>query len=430
MLDWSIGKTIQKRFTITDVKSGGMAWLFIAEDKFTARTVAIKTPRVSDDGALDAFQNEVRVILSIKRAPFLINAYEAIYIEGRPCLIMEYIEGGSMRDQIGQLSVESSLDYSLQTCAGLMILHDFFGIIHGDLKPENLLLTRKGIIRITDFGLGSLFQPKTMGGFKQDSAPERGVAGGSYPYMAPELWNGAGLSRSSDVYAFGMILWELLVGGLPMSGGADAWYRYHANMNPECPSHFNSCLSTEIDEIVAECLQKDPSRRASSFHTLLEQLESSFEHLLGKKWKTNDDEQAASTQLPQELPLEDRLQRAIMLYRERQTDSAIEELGIVLSLNPRVAEAWLYLGNSLALKKRHEEAIQAFEQAAGLAPGEAIPVTNMGNSYMALGRYADAVETYTVALRLDPSDRVAAGNLPVAQMLAEHTRAGGIIERF
>lgn len=290
---WEVGTTIENRYEIREVRGGGMGILYVVYDHDIQRLMAVKTPRseyLSDIRDVELFLHEAKVMLSVKGSDRVVTAYFVKYIRGIPCLFMEYIEGGNLRNLIGNLDMMSALHLSIQFCYGMLYLHDFMGIVHRDIKPENILITKEGFVKITDFGFGDFFWPKFIGIKRnQDSEAESQYIAGTYPYMPPEQWIGQHTGKWSDIYSFGIVLYEMLTGHLPFFGQSRTeWRQLHMQATPVRLSKIISTIPTDIDILVTSCLEKDFSRRPHDFFDIVKVLERIYIQITGKEFSLSD----------------------------------------------------------------------------------------------------------------------------------------------
>jgi serine/threonine-protein kinase len=238
---------------------GGMGEVYRADDLKLGQPVALKflPDRLSSDRALlDRFFAEVRTARSVAH-PNVCRVYDIGDVEGRHFLSMEYVDGedlASLLRRIGRLPQDKALELSRQLCAGLAAAHDR-GILHRDLKPANVMVDGRGRARIMDFGLAV-------------AAAESGTpaeTGGTPAYMAPEQFEGRGASVRSDLYALGLVLYELHTGKRAFDAGNVADYRRkHADQTPTSPSALVSEMDPAVERAILRCIEKDPGARPSS----------------------------------------------------------------------------------------------------------------------------------------------------------------------
>ena len=251
------GAMLAGRYRVTGrIGRGGMGEVYRADDLRLGQQVALKF--LPDDLAHDAmrlaqFHNEVRLARQVSH-PNVCRVYDIGEDAGHTFLSMEYIDGedlGSLLRRIGRLPADKALELSRQLCAGLAAAHER-GVIHRDLKPANLMIDGEGRLRITDFGIAAL----TSAG-----SPSAGTPG----YMAPELLAGAPAMVRSDLYALGLVLYELFTGKKAFAQGSLAEIvRAQQDTQPTAPSAYVRDFDPVIERAILRCLQREPSERPAS----------------------------------------------------------------------------------------------------------------------------------------------------------------------
>jgi serine/threonine-protein kinase len=240
---------------------GGMGEVYRAEDLTLGQPVALKflpDEVAHDSDRLARFRQEVRVARQVSH-PNVCRVYDIGEADGQPFISMEYVDGedlASLLRRIGRLPSAKATELARQVCAGLAAAHDR-GVLHRDLKPANVMIDERGRARIADFGLAGI------AGAEGDR--ERGVIMGTPGYMAPEQFAGQGSSTRSDVYALGLVLYELFTGQpahavAKAGGGIDV---ARADASPS-PSTIVADLDPAIERVILRCLEHDPARRPSS----------------------------------------------------------------------------------------------------------------------------------------------------------------------
>ncbi|HEY7912089.1 MAG TPA: tetratricopeptide repeat protein [Blastocatellia bacterium] len=200
---------------------GGMGEVYRAEDLSLLRTVAIKVmPRhaLPVPAAEARFLREARAASAINH-PNIVTIFEIGETDQHAYIVMEYVRGCSLRDQIaaGSLTAETILAISIQICEGLEEAHAR-GVIHRDIKPENILITDRGQVKLVDFGLAKTLEKSSLGDTLVQSLTESGAVMGTLSYMSPEQLRGEELDERTDIFSFGIVLFEMVTGKLPFKG--------------------------------------------------------------------------------------------------------------------------------------------------------------------------------------------------------------------
>jgi serine/threonine-protein kinase len=254
------GAMLGERYRIVGLLGkGGMGEVYRADDLKLGQAVALKfLPKaVSGDEALLArFHAEVRLARQVSH-PNVCRIYDIGEIEGRHFLSMEYVDGedlASLLKRIGHLPVEKAVEIARQLCAGLHAAHEK-GVLHRDLKPANVMLDGRGRVRITDFGLA----------VAADEAASVGEVSGTPAYMAPEQLQGKPASVRSDLYALGLVLYEVATGKRAFDAPTLAeMRRKHEQETPTAPSNVLAGFDPAVERVILRCLEKDPRARPSS----------------------------------------------------------------------------------------------------------------------------------------------------------------------
>jgi serine/threonine-protein kinase len=251
---------------IRSLASGGMARVLLAEDLRLQRQVAIKIihPHLAEDPSfLERFAREAVLAANLNH-PNLVNIFDQGTDLGSPYLVMEYVAGRTLRDvlnEFGAIPEAKAMAILEQVLQGLDAAHRA-GIVHRDIKPENVLLADDGRIKLSDFGLA-----------RPVAATAQSQLIGTAAYLAPELVTRGQSDKRVDVYAVGILTYELLTSRQPFVGQSPAQVAaLHATSRVPAPSLVHSGVSPEVDELVLWCTQSDPENRPENAFELLEQL--------------------------------------------------------------------------------------------------------------------------------------------------------------
>ena len=249
---------------IRPLAQGGMARVFLAEDTRLQRQVAVKLihPHLaSDHSFLERFQREAVLAANLNH-PNLVNVFDQGSDSGSPFLVMEYVAGRTLRDvlnEFGSIPEAKVVGLLEQVLLGLSAAHRA-GIVHRDIKPENVLLADDGRIKLSDFGLA---RPVSA------SASEQLL--GTAAYIAPETVTAGQADKRADIYAVGILAFELLTSRQPFSGDdASAVAAQHARESVPSPSELLPGLSRQVDELVLWCTEPNPDDRPDDAQELLE----------------------------------------------------------------------------------------------------------------------------------------------------------------
>lgn len=238
---------------------GGMGEVYKAEDLKLQQIVALKflpDAIALDSGMLARFHNEVRIARQVSH-PAVCRVYDIGEEEGRPFLSMEFIDGedlATLLRRIGRLPGDKAIELARQMCAGLAAAHDN-GVLHRDFKPANVMIDGRGRARITDFGLAVV------------SADLHGddVLAGTPAYMAPEQLTGKQATQRSDIYALGLVLYELFTGKRVFEAKSLNELRLlHEQSTPATPSSYVKDMDPLVERVILRCLEKEPHARPGS----------------------------------------------------------------------------------------------------------------------------------------------------------------------
>jgi serine/threonine protein kinase len=252
-----IGQKISQYRIIERIGSGGMGTVYKAEDLTLKRTVAIKVIKPSHQDphiANKRFLREAQAISQIDH-PNVITVFEVIQKGAANFLVMQYAPGTTLRDRLDKnaLTAADTLRIASEVAGGLQAAHDV-GVVHRDIKPENIVVEESGGAKVLDFGVARLVDRSTL--------TRRGKIIGTLPYMAPEQIKGDFADATTDVYALGVVLYEMLTGRLPFEDTDEAAMFYKVmNVDPEPVTTLVPDLPAGIDEIVLKALAKKSGDR-------------------------------------------------------------------------------------------------------------------------------------------------------------------------
>jgi eukaryotic-like serine/threonine-protein kinase len=248
---------------------GGMATVYAAEDLTLGRKVAIKVlaeQYAEDEQFVERFRREAKAAASLNH-PNIVAIYDRGEAEGTYYIAMEHLEGRTLKDVIretGPMAADAAIEYALQALSALGFAHEH-GVIHRDVKPQNMLLARDGRIKVTDFGIARA---------GASDMTEVGSIVGTAQYLAPEQARGQTVGPQADIYSLGVVLYELLTGRVPFEGdSAVAIAMKHVSEEPLPPSRLVPSIPPGVEQVVLRALAKDPRMRYPSAASMADDLE-------------------------------------------------------------------------------------------------------------------------------------------------------------
>jgi eukaryotic-like serine/threonine-protein kinase len=274
-----VGELIAGRYELEKlVGSGGMSNVFRAHDRLLERTVALKILHeqyTRDDDYVERFRREARAVAKLAH-PNIVTVIDRGEQDGRQFIVFEYVEGPNLKDltRDGPLEVRAAIDLTLQVARALSFAHER-GLVHRDVKPQNVLLNDDGQAKVTDFGIARSLDVQGV--------TQTGTVLGTSDYIAPEQARGQRVDPKTDIYSLGAVLYELLVGDVPFSGdNFVAVAMRHVNEpvpsvledRPDCPAR--------LDLAIQRAMAKDPDDRFESMDDFAAELEACLAELDGR----------------------------------------------------------------------------------------------------------------------------------------------------
>jgi len=267
-----VGEVIADRYELQElVGSGGMSTVYRAYDRDLQRTVAVKVLHsryADDDEYTERFRREARMAAQLSH-PGVVLVIERGDHGDRPYIVFEYVEGENLKqlvDREGPLPVERALELAIQVARGLSVAHGK-GLVHRDVKPQNILLNGSGQAKVTDFGIARSLE-------MQGGVTQTGAVLGTSDYLSPEQAQGGRVSESSDVYSLGVVLYEMLTGELPFAGdNFVAVAMQHINQPAPWVTERRPDVPVRLESAVARALAKDPRERFATMAEFCGELE-------------------------------------------------------------------------------------------------------------------------------------------------------------
>ncbi len=261
------GKIIDGRYEIIEeVGRGGMAIVYLAKCMVLNRYVGIKVlrPEYRDDAEfIKRFKIEAQSAGSLSH-PNVVSIYDVGNEDDIEYIVMEYVEGITLKQYLstkGVLQWKEAVDYASQICSGLEHAHKK-GIVHKDIKPENIIITKEGILKITDFGIAKALNQGTIA--------TGGLTMGSVHYFSPEQARGGFTDAKTDLYSLGILLYEMVAGKLPFEGdSAISVAMQHLEKPPVRPSIYNPSIPRSLEAVILKAMKKEQTERYQSATQML-----------------------------------------------------------------------------------------------------------------------------------------------------------------
>jgi serine/threonine protein kinase/Tfp pilus assembly protein PilF len=448
----SIGSLIGEQYEVRGILGGegksGMGIVYVCYDRYARQTYALKTFQdryLYSEKARERFRKEALAWVLLDAHPNIVQAVGVEALDNRLFIVLEYVEPdeagrNTLTQHLGSISTIQAVEWAIQFCDGMAYAASQGVTPHRDIKPDNIMISRDGTLKITDFGLAGLWEG-FLCSMDIDFSRVPSMAGTS-PWMAPEQFDGSSDLRS-DIYSFGVIMYQMANrGGLPFTSESVDGYR-RAHSEARVPR-----LKSRLFPIISRCLKKSPEDRYGDFHSLRSDLARLYRSLTGVwppappcriepgVWEYNNRGLA--------LYNVGQVDKAILVYRKAlmvdpvfarqhrarmaivhnnlgvaydangQADMAIYEYREALRLNPCLADAHNNLGTALRAKGLLGEAISEYREALRLKPDSAMAHHNLGLSYACEGELDLAIREYREAIRLKPGLVEARVNLGLA----------------
>ena len=400
---------------------GGFSVVYLVYSRDTRSVYALKTLRdeyLEDRETRDQFRKEAKVWVDLERNPYVVRANFIEELAGRLYIGMEYIEPNeeglnSLEGYLARRPPEllETLRWSIQFCHGMEHAHACGIRCHRDVKPANIMITRDGVVKITDFGFAEVIDRSRARAAtdplmrRRRTLPE--FSGFGTPmYMPPEQFqNAARCDQRSDIYSFGVVLYQMASRGrfpyetkLKASdmhkSAATVWREMHRLHTEAFAVH----LASPLFGVIQRCLQKDPSARYQTFLDLRLEMEPLLKKQGGETVESIRRDNLEAWEL---------YNKAYSLSSLGHLDEAIACYDKVLAVEPDNSDAWNNKGVCLRKQGKLGQALACYDRATEADRRNASAWSNRGNCLYTLGRYAEALEDLDKAVNLDPKNESA-----------------------
>jgi serine/threonine protein kinase len=369
------------------IGSGGMGHVYAARDTELGREVALKVASFDGDNAQARLRREAQHASRLSH-PHICHIYDVGRADGQMFVVMELVQGRSLADLLrtSALPIADARRYAMEIADALAHAHEH-GVTHRDLKSTNVMITPKRGAKVLDFGLARTLDTHQIDALShsQRSLTDEGMIAGTLPYMAPELLRGERGDQRSDIWALGVLLYEMVGGRRPFTGATG--FEVSAGILHQEPHPLPAAVPAAMRAIVQRCLEKDPGKRyqnAADVHVALDQMKGmvTFRPLT----------------IP---PVVKRISRKSLLFLLGLLTAGAVTYGIRTALQSQVVSN-MY-GYSLLEEGALEQALEQFEGVASQSPDDANSWDSLGEGYLANGLPEKALESYSKALALAPN---------------------------
>ncbi len=412
--EFAIGDLIEQRFEVENIRRGAMGVVYIVYDRRRRRHVVLKTflnKYLFDDDAIARFNTEAEIWMRLGNHPNVVGAFDVLPLLGKPHVVAEYVHGGTLRALTGKMSPTEAIDYSIQICRGMQYAVDQAALMHRDLKPDNILVTLDGQAKVTDFGLSKVLPAWQWSEELRDprSAPNRmrttlpnDVLSGTLPYMAPELFEGGSSAGVwTDIYAFGVLLYECLTGRLPFDSPRDeSLIKLIRQGTARDPRTLRPNLAPVLAEIVLRCMARRVAERFERFSEVEAALQRARVVIAGApftvEWPEDDFEAC-----------ERLIERGLAHMRLNEYSEALRCFSDGAELERGRAEVWAHLATTRLKLWQYHEALVAVDEGLRRAVSRSefgLLYTARGAVHTALGQTEKAADAFETGLSYTPND--------------------------
>jgi tetratricopeptide (TPR) repeat protein len=397
---------------------GGMGIVYITYDTTLDERVALKTFYESDawdKDTRDGLKTEANTWIELGFHKNIVKALRIEEIHGKIYIVMEYIGGGDLSKRIEEgLKPKEVLDFAIQICNGMDYAYQKMKMVHRDLKPGNILISdeEETFAKVSDFGTATSIM-STGGGL-------------TLPYASPEQWmewlgHNMKIDTRSDIYSFGMILYEMLIGKIPfIANNVNDLFMMHLKAHPQEPKVVNPYIHEKLNAIVMKCLEKEPSRRYQSFSVLKHELIDFYTEYFDETYYLYEN---TSLSMVGEGAYMNWSNKGVAQMELGNYETAIQCYDKALEMNSWDKVTWLNKSTALLRMGQYENALECSDKALGIDPSYQKALSNKGTILGILGRYNESLQWFGKALRISRLPEILIGMGDVYSNLRNYTKA-------
>jgi serine/threonine protein kinase len=417
VMELSIGSTFAGRYQIIEeLGRGGMGNVYKALDKELGERVALKLlkPEIaSDDRMIERFRNELKFARKITHKN-VCRMFDLSKTEKTPYITMEYVSGEDLKSSLrrmGPLHVGKAIFIAKQVCEGLGEAHKL-GVIHRDLKPQNIMIDKQGYAHIMDFGIARSTKAKGV--------TTSGMMIGTPDYMSPEQVEGKDVDQRADIYAMGVILYEMVTGSTPFHGDTAITIALkHTREKPRDPRELNDQIPVELSRMILKCMEKDKAKRYQKTEELFEGLDK-IEQFIPTTDRVSPVSKPSTARTILRRPKVKKIFVpalviiglaivALVVWRFTPLPEIIGIKGPSMASSP--ADSYIKAANQYWKEKKYPESYGQFSKALEVDPNNLEAQFGLADSLKEQGKLDEAIPEYEKAISLNDEDPRAYGQL-------------------
>ena len=410
------GDTIGNRYRVLRSTAGGLGEVYICicltpgqQNIFALKT--LQTSFHSNTDVINSFRREIDVWVSLGKHANIVQCYHLEIIDNRPYIALEPVLGAAqygpnLRSAIKNrvITAQDALKFGIHVCQGLVYAAEqVSGVVHRDIKPDNILITFDGTAKITDFGLAKIIQDSHSELLTPErisvKEPHLSNMGGTPLYMAPEQWRGEELDQRTDLYALGCVLYEMLTNEMAYTGSTFTEIR-EKHLNAPVPQlQADSSLNIMINPVIRKCMAKRRDERFSSASELFDELLNIYKDSYSTAPPT------IFSLSKEQLSSAETANIGKTFHDLGQYEKALDYLTRSLEIDPANYNAYTLRGGVLFDLGRYEEALEDHKKSVEIKPDHVDAIINCGVTCGAMGQNVVAEEYWERAEKIAPSHR-------------------------
>ncbi len=408
------GDNIGGVYEVHQCLTGGMGNVYLCLDLEKHEPYALKTfhsRTYMDQDVRKTFEREITTWIALENHPNIVRCFSMNIFDGQPFMILEWVScdehrGSDLRSWVewGPLDLRTALEIVIDVARGLAHAQQKQpGIVHCDLKPDNILIDDGRVAKITDFGLARIFQSTPLPVPQDRRAPGRFQAVhadrsivGTPAYMAPEQWRGAALDVRTDLYALGCILYEMVMGHWVFDGSTLTGFRRN-HLEADIP-HLsgNHSFPPMLDAVFDRCLAKNPNDRFASVEELLYHVTDLYFQEFSALPRVTGSRNGFTAI--------DFNNRGSTYARLQFYDEALHDFDAAIAHDSNYAIAYVNRGSVYAALDRRDDALENYTHALAIDPTDPLTYLLRGQAYAGIDEHRAALADYTQAIKLEPTD--------------------------